>query len=149
MIPPQLHLALDAPHRPDGDHDPRPEWILQLPDVALHGFQAFRDRRRRLEGRHTWYRNLGTEKRLGSLEAAQFPAHLPVSLQGSRILGKGQLLGTSFSGSPTFWRLLAAPPPNSSLPAQGSMSNLELMLTFQFYVSSIILEKHRLIHRLF
>lgn len=44
-----------------GGHRSGPKRILQLPDVALHGFQALRDGRRRLESRHTWYGNLGTD----------------------------------------------------------------------------------------
>lgn len=44
-----------------GGHSSGPKRILQLPDVALHGFQALGDGRRRLESRHTWYGNLGTD----------------------------------------------------------------------------------------
>lgn len=61
-------LLFGPARQPDGGRDREPGRILQLPDVALHGFQALRDRRRRLERRHTRYGNLGAEKELWSHE---------------------------------------------------------------------------------
>lgn len=58
------HLAFGPAQQLGGGHDPRSGRILQLPDVALHHFQALRDGCRGLERRHTWYGNLGTEKEL-------------------------------------------------------------------------------------
>lgn len=67
--------------QPDGGHDPEPGRILQLPDVALHSFQALRDGRGGLERRHTRYGNLGTEKERWSLQGGSPRSFQPPDTQ--------------------------------------------------------------------
>lgn len=98
-----------------GGHGPRPERILQLPDVALHGFQAFGDGSRGLESRHTRYGDLGMQKELRSQEQAR------LSSQPSRHQDSGREARPCRE---------AAAPPSHPAPSLGKPSSSPALTAF-------------------